>query len=118
MELVSADQIKQWAARTKELEGEVLCLKGRITKADEREKEVELALETELEERGEMQIQLDVVQQVITRMRNLESQVNELCKAKTLMLQKVESSSTPPHAPAPQGTLASWAGPYCTASLL
>jgi len=90
MELVSADQIQQWRARTKELEEEVLCLKGRLATAKELGDEFDAKVERELEERGEMKVQLEVVQQVISRMRNLESQVNELERAKAVMLQKAD----------------------------
>jgi hypothetical protein len=93
MQLVSMDQVRQWEVRVVELEEECMSLKERAILAESTVDALKVDLEEERRQNEEIMAQMKFVEDLLARMKKIETQVTTLEQTKHVLLTRSESLS-------------------------
>jgi len=93
MQLVSMEQVRQWEVRVAELEEECLSLRHRASCAETTVDALQVDLEEEKRQNEEIMAQMKFVEDLLDRMKKIESQVSTLEQTKEVLINRSESLS-------------------------
>ena len=91
MQLVSMEQVRQWEVRVAELEEECMSLKERAILAESTVDALKVDLEEERRQNEEIMAQMKFVEDLLARMKKIETQVTTLEQTKDVLLTRSES---------------------------
>jgi hypothetical protein len=93
MQLVSMEQVRQWEVRVAELEEECISLKERAIRAESTVDALNMDLEEERRQNEVIMAQMKFVEDLLARMKKIETQVTTLEQTKDVLLTRSESLS-------------------------
>jgi len=87
------EQVRQWEVRVAELEEECVSLRFRATSAECTVDALQVDLEEEKRQNEEIMAQMKFVEDLLDRMKKIESQVSSLEQTKDVLINRSESLS-------------------------